>query len=46
MVSSKSDHLVQQAESNRKELQALGLQNRIYEEKINLHVPNICQRWR
>lgn len=36
MVSSKSDHLVQQAESNRKELQALGLQNRIYEEKINL----------
>ena len=36
MFSSKSDNLVQQAESNRKELQALGLQNRIYEEKINL----------
>ena len=36
MVSSKSDHLVQQAESNRKELQALGLQNRIYDEKIKL----------
>lgn len=27
---------MQQAESNRKELQTLGLQNRIYEEKINL----------
>lgn len=36
MVSSKSDNLVQQAESNRKELQALGLQNRIYDEKIKL----------
>ena len=36
MVSSKSDHLVQQAESNRKELQAMGLQNRIYDEKIKL----------
>ena len=36
MFSSKSDNLVQQAESNRKELQALGLQNRIYEEKIKL----------
>lgn len=36
MFSSKSDNLVQQAESNRKELQALGLQNRIYDEKIKL----------
>lgn len=36
MFSSKSDNLVQQAESNRKELQALGLQNRIYNEKIKL----------
>lgn len=36
MFSSKSDHLVQQAESNRKELQAMGLQNRIYDEKIKL----------
>ena len=36
MFSSKSDDLVQQAESNRKELQALGLQNRIYDEKIKL----------
>ena len=36
MFSSKSDILVQQAESNRKELQALGLQNRIYDEKIKL----------
>ena len=36
MLSSKSDNLVQQAESNRKELQALGLQNRIYDEKIKL----------
>ena len=36
MFSSKSDHLAQQAESNRKELQALGLQNRIYDEKIKL----------
>lgn len=44
MFSSKSDNLVQQAESNRKELQALGLQNRIYDEKIKLHVPSICLR--
>ena len=36
MFSSKSDNLVQQAESNRKELQALELQNRIYDEKIKL----------
>lgn len=36
MFSSKSDNLVLQAESNRKELQALGLQNRIYDEKIKL----------
>ena len=36
MFSSKSDNRVQQAESNRKELQALGLQNRIYDEKIKL----------
>lgn len=36
MFSSKSDNLVQQAESNRKELQALGLQNRIYDEKNKL----------
>lgn len=36
MFSSKSDNLVQQAESNRKELQVLGLQNRIYDEKIKL----------
>lgn len=36
MFSSKSNNLVQQAESNRKELQALGLQNRIYDEKIKL----------
>lgn len=36
MFSSKSDNLVQQAENNRKELQALGLQNRIYDEKIKL----------
>ena len=36
IFSSKSDNLVQQAESNRKELQALGLQNRIYDEKIKL----------
>lgn len=36
MFSSKSDNLAQQAESNRKELQALGLQNRIYDEKIKL----------
>lgn len=36
MFSSKSDNLVQQAESNRMELQALGLQNRIYDEKIKL----------
>lgn len=36
MFSSKSYNLVQQAESNRKELQALGLQNRIYDEKIKL----------
>lgn len=36
MFSSKSDHLVQQAESNRKELQTMGLQNRIYDEKIKL----------
>ena len=36
MFSSKSDNLVQQAEGNRKELQALGLQNRIYDEKIKL----------
>lgn len=36
MFRSKSDNLVQQAESNRKELQALGLQNRIYDEKIKL----------
>lgn len=36
MFSSKSDNLVQKAESNRKELQALGLQNRIYDEKIKL----------
>ena len=36
MVNSKTDNLVEQAESNRKELQALGLQNKIYDEKIKL----------
>lgn len=36
MVNSKTDNLVEQAEGNRKELQALGLQNKIYDEKIKL----------
>ena len=36
MVNSKTDNLVEQAEDNRKELQALGLQNKIYDEKIKL----------
>ena len=36
MVNSKTDNLVEQAECNRKELQALGLQNKIYDEKIKL----------
>lgn len=31
-----ADNMVRQAESNRKELQALGLQSRIYDEKIKL----------
>ena len=31
-----ADDLVQQAETNRKELQTLGLQNKIYDEKIRL----------
>ena len=36
MAAAKSDNLVKQAESSRKELQALGLQNKIYDEKIKL----------
>ena len=36
MVNSKTDNLVEQAEGNRKELQALGLQNKIYDEKSKL----------
>lgn len=36
LYSQTADALVQQAESNRKELQTLGLQNRIYDEKIKL----------
>ena len=44
MVNSKTDNLVEQAEGNRKELQALGLQNKIYDEKSSWHVPNTCPR--
>ena len=36
MAAAKSDNLVKQAENSRKELQALGLQNKIYDEKIKL----------
>ena len=36
MAAAKSDNLVKQAESSRKELQALGMQNKIYDEKIKL----------